>query len=72
MKIIYLHQYFKTPSEPGGTRSYWIAKELIKNGHSVTMITSKDLKEKKKESINIDGIQVIYILTKNMTKKCLF
>lgn len=61
MKILYLHQYFKTPAEPGGTRSYWMAKELIKNGHKVIMITSKDLKGKKKEVVTIDGIQVIYL-----------
>lgn len=40
MNILYIHQYFKTPQEPGGTRSYWIAQELIKNGHAVTMITA--------------------------------
>ena len=61
MKILYLHQYFKTPSEPGGTRSYWLAKELIANGHEVTLITSKDLKVKNREVLNIDGIQVIYL-----------
>jgi hypothetical protein len=49
MKILYLHQYFKTPDEPGGTRPYWLSKELIKDGHNVTMITSKDLKGQKNE-----------------------
>jgi len=24
MNIVYIHQYFKTHQEPGGTRSYWI------------------------------------------------
>ena len=61
MKILYIHQYFKTPNEPGGTRSYWMAKALINNGHEVTMISSKDSKDKKKEVINIDGIQVVYL-----------
>lgn len=61
MKILYLHQYFKTPAEPGGTRSYWMAKELIKNGHEVIIITSKDLNGEKKEMVTIDGIQVIYL-----------
>lgn len=61
MKILYLHQYFKTPSEPGGTRSYWIAKELIKNGHDVTMITAKTLHDKNREEKNIDNIKVIYL-----------
>lgn len=40
MKIIYLHQYFKTPNMSGGTRSYEIAKRLVREGHQVEMITS--------------------------------
>ncbi len=60
MKILYIHQYFVTPEEPGGTRSYWISKELIKHGHDVTVITtSKDLSKPKE--IIIDGIRVIYL-----------
>jgi glycosyltransferase involved in cell wall biosynthesis len=61
MKILYLHQYFKTPDEPGGTRSYWIAKELIKNGYQVTMITSSLKFSEEIRKIYIDGIEVIYI-----------
>lgn len=61
MKILYLHQYFKTPSEPGGTRSYWFAKELIKNGHHVTMVTSRNTQEKLIAEEEIEGIQVIYV-----------
>ena len=40
MKIIYFHQYFKTPEMIGGTRSYEFAKGLIKMGHEVEMITT--------------------------------
>src|SRR5690606_9974442 len=54
-------QYFTTPSEPGGTRSYWIAKELIKNGYEVTMLTSSSSIEDKIVKKNIDGINVIYL-----------
>lgn len=61
MKILYIHQYFKTPLEPGGTRSYWIAKELIANGHQVTMLTSTDRISSKIERKKIDGIDVIYL-----------
>ncbi|QXP55247.1 glycosyltransferase family 4 protein [Cellulophaga sp. HaHa_2_95] len=60
MKILYIHQYFVIPSEPGGTRSYWISRELIKNGHQVTMITSTRDKNQKGR-VNIDGINVIYL-----------
>ena len=40
MKIIYLHQYFKFPSESGGTRSFDLASGFIESGHDVEMITS--------------------------------
>ncbi|WP_062053503.1 glycosyltransferase family 4 protein [Sediminicola sp. YIK13] len=58
MKILYIHQYFTTPEQPGGTRSYWISKELIKHGHDVTMLTTTNKKSKK---VNIDGIHVVYL-----------
>lgn len=61
MKILYIHQYFKTPREPGGTRSYWIAKELIKNGHEVVMLTTGDKMLSHKDRKDIDGIDVIYV-----------
>ncbi|WP_224367203.1 glycosyltransferase family 4 protein [Hyalangium versicolor] len=40
MKIIYLHQYFNTPSMHGGTRSYELARRLVGMGHEVHMVTS--------------------------------
>ena len=40
MKVVYIHQYFVLPEHSGATRSYWIAKELIRRGHQVVMITS--------------------------------
>lgn len=61
MNILYIHQYFKTPSQPGGTRSYWIAQELIKQGHSVTMITANPNGTIEREEKDIDGIKVIYL-----------
>ena len=61
MKILYLHQYFKIPSEPGGNRSYWMAKKLIERGHEVTMLTSSSSIRSKIEKKNIEGINVIYL-----------
>lgn len=61
MNILYVHQYFVTPNEPGGTRSYWISQELIKRGHHVTVITSSKVKGEKVQHKNVDGIDVIYI-----------
>lgn len=61
MKILYVHQYFHTPSEPGGTRSYWISRKLIERGHSVVMITSTNKHQPEPGIKNIDGIEVHYI-----------
>lgn len=63
MKILYLHQYFKSLDEPGGHRSYFLAQKLIEKGHKVIVVTSNsDHRDwdfiKKKE---VDGIEVIYI-----------
>ena len=40
MKIIYLHQYFSTLRGKEGTRSFEMARRLVKMGHEVHMITS--------------------------------
>lgn len=40
MRIVYLHQYFVTPDQPGGTRSYEMARRLVAAGHRVDMITT--------------------------------
>lgn len=61
MKVVYVHQYFCTPAEPGGTRSYWIAKELVSRGHQVTMITSCKPSHPEPCRVNIDGIEVVYV-----------
>lgn len=62
MNILYIHQYFHTPAEPGGTRSYWISKELVKRGHKVTMITSTNANSHPEPcTIDVEGIKVIYV-----------
>lgn len=58
MKILYIHQYFKTPEEGGSTRSYELAKGLVELGHEVQMITCHN---KIKGKRNIDGIHVNYL-----------
>ena len=59
--ILYIHQYFKTPEEPGGTRSYWIAKELISQGYKVTMLTTSNSISDSILRKKINGIDVIYL-----------
>lgn len=61
MNILYIHQYFVTPQEPGGTRSYWIAQELLKRGHQVTMVTSSTKYEEPVLHKEVDGINVCFI-----------
>lgn len=61
MKILYIHQYFVTPQEPGATRSYWISKELVKRGHHVTVITGNSESKHEPGRFNRDGIDVIYV-----------
>ena len=62
MKIIYFHQYFNTPSMPGGTRSYEFARRLVSMGHEVNMITSyRGTKIKKYFITKEKGIKVHWI-----------
>ena len=61
MNILYIHQYFTTPDKPGGTRSYWISRELIKNGHEVTMLTTMPNQKEMVERKVVDGIKIISI-----------
>lgn len=59
--ILYIHQYFKTPKEPGGTRSYWLAQALVKEGYNVTMLTTSNTIKNNVEKTIIDSINVIYL-----------
>lgn len=68
MKIIYLHQYFTTPSMHGGTRSYELARRLVGMGHEVHMVTSdtqpvgraKSWRETNESGINVHWLPVPY------------
>ena len=64
MRIVYLHQYFNTPSMAGGLRSYEMAKRLVGRGHEVHVITSiRDVLNQGNGWVvtNEDGIQVHWI-----------
>ena len=68
MHVVYIHQYFTTPDQKGGTRSYEMARRLIQSGHRVTMVCgTTDLidaggtvGEVQRETI--DGIDVVQII----------
>lgn len=62
MKVLYLHQYFRTPEEGGAIRSYYLAKGLVDHGIEVELITSHNKKES--ETKDIDGITVHYLPVK--------
>lgn len=38
MHVLYFHQHFSTPQGSAGTRSYEMARALLRDGHSVTMV----------------------------------
>jgi glycosyltransferase involved in cell wall biosynthesis len=62
LNILYIHQYFKTPSEGGAIRSYYIARGMIDAGHEVEMITSHNQNQYIKK--DIEGITVHYLPVK--------
>lgn len=59
MKIIYLHQYFRTPEEIGASRSYYIAKAFCDAGYKVIMITTHNEKNYAKKQY--EGIEIHYL-----------
>lgn len=59
MRILYIHQYFKTPEEGGAIRSYYIASALVEAGHEVVMLTSHN--QRRYEVKRINGIDVHYL-----------
>ncbi len=64
MHILYIHQFFTTPAGTSGTRSYTFAREWVRLGHRVTMLTGAvdgvTPSEPRVDSI-IDGIEVIQL-----------
>jgi glycosyltransferase involved in cell wall biosynthesis len=59
MRIIYVHQYFKTPEGGGAVRSYHLAKGLVRAGHDVELITTGN--NPTYDQRWIDGIKVHYL-----------
>jgi glycosyltransferase involved in cell wall biosynthesis len=40
VRVVYLHQYFLTPAEAGGVRSFHFARALASRGHDVHVVTA--------------------------------
>ncbi len=59
MKVLILHQHFKTPETGGAIRSYYLAKALVNVGIETIVVTASN--EKKYKTEIIEGIQVHYL-----------
>lgn len=59
VKVLILHQHFKTPQSGGAIRSYYLAKALVDHGHQAVVITAHNQKRIKVE--NYEGIEVHYL-----------
>lgn len=40
MRVVYLHQYFLTPDQSGGIRSFQFARALVERGHDVHVVSA--------------------------------
>ena len=58
MRVVIIHQYFRTPQEGGAIRSYYLAKGLLDHGHQVEVITAHN---QKTYNENYEGINVHYL-----------
>ena len=59
MRILYLHQFFKTREEAGGTRSYELARHLVRSGHDVEILTAAAGHSPARHTV--DGIRVVEV-----------
>ena len=63
MKVLILHQHFKSPYRGGAIRSYYLAKALIDEGHDVKVITGNDgdrFQQQRIDAITIYSLPVGY------------
>lgn len=59
MKILILHQHFKSPITGGAIRSYYLAKALVDRGMQVIVITGSNEKNYREE--NLEGIEIHHL-----------
>lgn len=59
MKVLILHQHFKVPQHGGAIRSYYLAKALVDQGISVSVVTGHNQTKYQKQIV--DGIEVHYL-----------
>jgi glycosyltransferase involved in cell wall biosynthesis len=59
VKVLILHQHFKSPQTGGAIRSYYLAKALVDRGIEVVVITGSNEKKYKKEFL--EGVEVHHL-----------
>jgi glycosyltransferase involved in cell wall biosynthesis len=59
VKVLILHQHFKTPATGGAIRSYYLAKALIDHGHTPVVVTADPEGNERTETY--EGIEVHYV-----------
>jgi glycosyltransferase involved in cell wall biosynthesis len=59
VKVLILHQHFKSPLNGGAIRSYYLAKALIDTGIDVTVITGSNERNYRKEIF--EGIEIHHL-----------
>lgn len=67
MRILYIHQYFRTRASASSTRSYEFARRWVAGGHSVTVITGSAISDDRTRRLlhqSVDGIDVLTVPTR--------
>lgn len=59
MKVLIIHQHFRTPAEGGAIRSYYLARALVDRGIEVVVITAG--KDQSNRISNYEGIEVHWL-----------
>jgi glycosyltransferase involved in cell wall biosynthesis len=59
VRVLILHQHFKTPRTGGAIRSYYLAKALLDHGHQVVVVTADPEGNERTETY--EGIEVHYV-----------
>ncbi len=59
MKVLIIHQHFKTPQSGGAIRSYYLAKGLLDHGHKVVVITAHN--DNSYQHTTYEGIEIHYL-----------
>src|SRR5690242_8330474 len=59
VKVLILHQHFKTPQSGGAIRSYYLATALVRKGVETVVITAHNERQHKTEVL--EGITIHYL-----------